>query len=1110
VDEQGLKAALAALDEMSYGRERLSRREELVAEAERLGHPGWLAYALLDLVDDALQIGEEQQMVLSYGRAWRLFTSRPEVAGEESLRWRYREHFKDVVDALDRDERVPRAEVDRLADEMEQFYRASGFSLRAVHRVRHWIHRRRGEKEKASEQIELAIDAEADVRQHCDACECTTGAEWYWEIDNYDRAVQLWQAVLAAGSRCSRQHDAIAHAALTSVLRTAGRIDEARTHFEAGYPLARRRRQLAWQLQLLMLYLIRTRDYARAVDVLHDHADWLPLGRPDRGDPNAEPGFSAAAAENLTGNQWWFLGRVRTLLKVLIDNAAADLPVTVPTWRGDDGSEAVGAGIVRASVLLDQLDTAMAAIGRAKDPGSSSGTWWTVRLEEFRSAAIPRVVLPRRDPDDPEAAWAPVPTPWSEPQNAADRPELPAGFGLTDLLAARARALTYLNHPHAYAVWAQVAAAAGAQAEAEAEAEPGTRAISPDVEAELAEHALWSAAARGDMEASARHLDGATARYIDLGRLADAVRLGAQAVYKLVYLDGEEQEAQRLWEVMRAQAQSVFKREEITPGQYIRVLLPGFHQLSHRLTRIIETDPHDGDPDFDGATEAYNTDSSLVVDAIVANVTRFEMGMMQRAREHVNDAYARLYEDHGQSARVESLRGKALYWLDGAADTFSARTLIWPAVHAQAARGRQLVRAKQWPEAEQSARLAAEWDVAASTGLDGLIALTLAEAIEGQTGRDDEAAAAAAEAAALLAGADPVGAARARLILARVRFRAGDHEQAEQLFGPAFDELEGRWADDAWLRAAAIDAIRDRATGLMELDRARDAIPFLLRVLARFPEKTRGARAVVLYKLGEAYEACDERREAARRFVEAAEECERTGWVEMRYNSYRSGAKILSFVDLPGALALLDHAAESDGLPLAEGAKARNAAAATASAEATAGQTDEEAAAKAAEQAAEQAARAAREAEQADRFKRFEIAYVRAFAPTIVLYQFDTEKTVPREVVDELLPARLDGARVALAELAGMLDEPREGDRRAAMGRAAHAAVVSLASAATVLQDDHAAAARTYAQFAQDCDRWGLGELAATARRQAADQEREAAGAAGAAGSVEGAHDAGG
>jgi hypothetical protein len=1091
VDAQGLKAALAALDDMPYGRERISRREELVAEAERLGDPGWLAYALLDLVDDALQIGEEQQMVLSYGRAWQLFTSRPEVAGAESLRWRYREHFKDVVDALDRDERVPPAEVDRLADEMEQFYRASGFSLRAVHRVRHWIHRRRGEKEKASEQIELAIDAEADVRQHCDACECTLGAEWYWEIDDYGRAAQLWEAVLAAGSRCGKQHAAIAHAALTSVLRSAGRIDEARAHFEGGYPLARRRRPLAWQLQLLMLYLIRTRDYARALDVVHDHADWLPVSNRDA-DRAAGPGAADGAADGdelavngpllkgLTGNQWWFLGRVLILLGVMADGGAGDAPLAVPVWRGDDG-EAAGARIVSASGLCGELDTAMAEIAPLKDPGSNSGSWWTQRLDEFRAANIPRVVLPRRDAD-PEAAWAPVPAPWSEPQDDADRPELPAGFTAVDLLAARARALTYLNHPHAYAVWEQVASAAVAQA--------GSGALSPDVEAELAEHAVWSAAARGDMDAAGEHLGDATNRYTDLGRYADVVRLGAQAVYKLVYLDGEEQDAERLKDTMRAQALSAFEGGKITAGQYIRALLPGFHQAGNRLVRIIDTDPHDGDPDFDGATKAYNGDSSFVVDAIVANVTRFEMGMMQRAREHVNAAYARVYEEHGQSARVEELRGKALYWLEGAADTFSARSLVWPAAHALAARGRQLVRAKQWAEAEKVARTAAEWDLAGSTGLDGLIALTLAEAIEGQAGRDQEAAAAAAQAAALLAGADPVGAARARLILAGARFRAADHERAEQLYGPAFDELAGCWADDSWLRNAAINAIRDRATTLMALERGRDAIVFLREVLARFPEKTRGARALVLYKLGEAYEACDERREAADRFVEAAEECERTGWIDMRFNSYRSGAKVLSFIDLPGALALLDHAAGSDGLALADGAKkARDAEAGAAAAGSTGDQTDEEAAAK----AAEQAAQAAREAEQDARLKRYEIAYTRAFAPTIVLYQFDSEKTVSREVVDDLLPARLEAARAALAELAGMLDDPREGDRRAAMGRAAHVAVVSLASADAVLRDDHVTAAGIYTRFAEDCDRWGFGELATDARRQAGDQEKAAA-----------------
>ena len=60
MDLAQLHAALAAADELPYGRERIARREELVAGAERLGDPAALASALLSLADDCQEDGDER------------------------------------------------------------------------------------------------------------------------------------------------------------------------------------------------------------------------------------------------------------------------------------------------------------------------------------------------------------------------------------------------------------------------------------------------------------------------------------------------------------------------------------------------------------------------------------------------------------------------------------------------------------------------------------------------------------------------------------------------------------------------------------------------------------------------------------------------------------------------------------------------------------------------------------------------------------------------------------------------------------------------------------------------------------------------------------------
>ncbi|MGH3417717.1 MAG: hypothetical protein ACRDSS_14700, partial [Actinocrinis sp.] len=170
MDGARLRAALDELDELPYGRERTARREELVAYAEQLGDWALSASALLSHADDCQEDGGNQGMVVSFGRAWRIWQTRPE-AFDDYLRFRFREHFQHVIDVLNEDERVPAAEVDRLMDEMDAFYRAGGYSLRAVYRSRYWIHRRRGETEAATQCIEALLAEDGDSGASCDACD---------------------------------------------------------------------------------------------------------------------------------------------------------------------------------------------------------------------------------------------------------------------------------------------------------------------------------------------------------------------------------------------------------------------------------------------------------------------------------------------------------------------------------------------------------------------------------------------------------------------------------------------------------------------------------------------------------------------------------------------------------------------------------------------------------------------------------------------------------------------------------------------------------------------------------------------------------------------------
>lgn len=1022
-DVAGIRAALAAADELPYGLERAERREELVARAEGCGDPATFAAALLGLADDWQRHGENQGMVVAFGHAWRIWQTRPDVF-DDTLRFRFREHFKHVVDVLGEDARVPAADVDRLMDDMEAFYRAGGYSLREVHRSRYRIHRRRGQTGQATERIKALLAEDADEGASCDACDLATAAYWYEELDDLPRAVELWLAVIAGVPSCQEPHVAIAHGEVMIDLLNLERLDEAGRHHRLGYSMIRRRRDLPRQLELHMLFAGRVRDVVRGLEILHDHIDWLPEDR------------------HTVGEFWRVHGGFLLFLKLLINEGHGDLPVTRSARR-----------VVTASALYAGLDTVLADYAAHQDHATGAAEF-AETLESWRTAKLPHDVLPAPSDEDPESGWAPIAAPWESHPGAdgAAAPSLPSGMQRVDTLAARARYLSFLQHPHSSAAWERAAACGGG--------------LSDDIEAEVAQSRAVALARRADHRAdhaadhsadhSADHraahqsFEFAAGRYAALGRGGDALRCHAMAAHQL-YLTGDDDAGTAAQAAAWAATQAEFEAGRVSAAQLVTVRLYGLYQHLDRWRRVVDAEPGPDEQVSRLISETGSREMRAFRELADAHGAAPQYAAALRAWAEVTAAIARMFAREGDHDEAARYNDALIERLGVVVELYTSVFQPWSAAEAQLRRGQAFLVAGRPEDAERSARRAAALNSPpVAEDLLGPTALLLAESLSVLGGHDDEVASAAASAARMLAGADAVGATRGRLLMGEVHHRAQRHAEAVSFYQPALAEIVGRWDDESCRQLIQLSTLHC-SISLCALGRARDAVRVLRSVLAVVPDDYANARAWLLHQLAESAEQDGDVEAAIETYRACAQEGRRAGERQLTIVALESAARLLAPIDIRATLQCLEDAIAH-----------------------------------------------VREADDADgaRYRDFLVAEAHALGFKHVMERIETG-TLPEADTAELLPRTQQAAEAGARELWAMLDDPREGDARDEFVAALESALKPLTLSIAAVGGHPGAAAQWQEAFAAGCERWGFPEYARTARENAAyfaDRARDQAG----------------
>ncbi|MFD6417998.1 hypothetical protein [Streptomyces sp. NPDC060194] len=407
--------ALRENDERPYGRARTITAEELVDAAEQfVDQPLLLVHALLELQEAYTYGSEPRKSPVVFARLLNLFDEQPELF-DEGLRFNVFWRFKWVSNALRSLPEVPLASLRQWLGEMRDRYEAAGLDLQPYYGQAYQLAAHVGEGDTLA--YELWAGRARTRLSDCEACEICDRARYHAAAGDDERALRVWEPVLAGKESCQEEPARSFSYALLPLLRT-GRAEQARELHLAGYRTARRRASMAPEVGRHLEFCALTGNEARGLELLAENRSLFE----EVESPSAQLAF-------LTG--------VEVLLRRVEHLGHGELPAA-----GYAGRAWTATGL-REEVQRRADD--LAARFDARNGTSRQADARRERLERAPLVASLELTLRQRDLGDLSAPDAPVPAPASRPV-----PALPES---TAELVLRARALQEQGHPDAAACW---------------------------------------------------------------------------------------------------------------------------------------------------------------------------------------------------------------------------------------------------------------------------------------------------------------------------------------------------------------------------------------------------------------------------------------------------------------------------------------------------------------------------------------------------------------------------------------------------------------------------------------------------------------------------------
>ncbi|HET9173316.1 MAG TPA: hypothetical protein VFN97_28055 [Actinospica sp.] len=857
-----LKERFAELDELPYDAERINGHLALAAAAATAGDPSFYVKVLIWISDDYMETDDKPRMVEYFDKAWEQFLKYEDDV-DPYVRFNLRTTFGPTINALAADPDVPDRDVLVRYNVMEAFYRKYGYSLRALYRSRFYFHRRRGEHELATEQVELLVAEPGDYGARCDANGPIIAAQWYQSTgDSLERAADLWRSVLElADQRCAEDHRAEAHAELTHLSTRLGRYAEARRNHRLGYPLVRRDTKQWRCLDLHMIYAEKARDVVSMLRIIHDHVEL----------------FDAPMDDDV----FWYQGRVLQFLHLLAARGHDAMPITL----ADRGETTAARLRARIDANLDAY-VAAAASAEAREELES-------QLRPFREDVLDKLELPEEEENDPywDSVLPPVPAPWAAPPNLED---LPKGWSAQDALLAAARVLDFVDHPHSDGAWAAVAALGTPR--------------SPYDQARLAEYRANVLVGDGDY-ASARTIWMLAAETWErAGRPSQGMYARVLAAMCL-FLTGDQANAFAERDAVVAHARNEHAAGRMEDGELLRILAEDF-----RLNSTAEIMAFGRDPNQIMDNTATNAKFSAANDLYLSRqVAHAPWATLLDAWGFYRQQMSRLYARYGlEHEFVRSATQKVDFWFAKSRDAYRDALMFHEQAEREARRGGNLLDAELYEDAELAAAEAIRLNAGLNAENGGRFRLLQAQAIREQltagTDRDEELLLAAREAAGMLAAQDDEGAAAARALIGDVHLRAGKYDLALAVYEPVIRELGEEGWNSRDTRRVLRRAVAGKFVGLRCLDRHGEAQALLDGLLAGLPEWNRVTVAWIWHDIGRAFQFLGDGAQAFDDYSQAIHLADTLGAWEPHFAALIHAAELLAPTTPKSSMTMLDEA----------------------------------------------------------------------------------------------------------------------------------------------------------------------------------------------------------
>ncbi|MFC8032605.1 hypothetical protein ACFUVU_07255 [Streptomyces griseoincarnatus] len=479
-----LYAALRENSALPYGRTRTVAAEELAEAAELFGEPVPLVHALLDLQEAYTYGSEPRKSPVVFARLLNLFDERPDVF-DDRLRHQLFWRFKWVANALRCLPEIPLASLRQWQTEMRDRYEKAGLDLQPYYGQAYQLAAHVGEDTTLA--YELWAGRARSLLSDCEACETCERALYHLAAGDDERALRVWEPVLAGKESCQEEPARSVSYALLPLLRT-GRTDEARHLHLAGYRGCRRNPSMAGEIGRHLEFCALTGNEARGLELLAENRNLFD-----------EVDSPLALLDLLTGVEV-LLARVEAL-------GHGELPAAGFPGRSWTVTELRAEVRGRADDLAARFDARNGTTEHADRRGTRLAQ--APLLESLELTLRPRTLE-----DVAPAPAAPAP--------AEPLPESPA-----DLIR-RARELDEQGHPDAHACWARLRELTAARGYVH----PDDPDVGPLVRlrAELLEEEATLADRRDAHEDAAALYEEAAGLYEDAGLPERAVPARAQAV----------------------------------------------------------------------------------------------------------------------------------------------------------------------------------------------------------------------------------------------------------------------------------------------------------------------------------------------------------------------------------------------------------------------------------------------------------------------------------------------------------------------------------------------------------------------------------------------------